>query len=443
MSGSSDPSNPHKKTALPKGSDKVLERLSRLHPKKIDLSLDRMKIILKVLGQPERSLPPVIHVAGTNGKGSVTAYMRSIFEASDYKTHIYSSPHLVRFAERIRLAGKIIDEEILFQLLLETEKLNNNSPITYFEITTALALKAFAVIPADVLLLEVGLGGRFDATNVISRPLAAVITPVSLDHEGFLGTDVGLIGYEKAGIAKEDSPLITASQLPEVMKNIKKSCDETGANLVTDWSFETFEDYFIYRDTRGSLKLPHPNLKGAHQISNAALAIATLRHQDKFSFTEGQFAKGITHAHWAARMQDITDSPMGKSLPKGSALWLDGGHNPAAGYTIAESFKKEGSRAFILITGMMSNKDIAGFLKPFAPLTEKLYAVKVTNEESHAPCVICEIAQSINIPSEPISSPQKAILTIAKNHTKPVTVLICGSLYLAGQVLEENNILPD
>jgi dihydrofolate synthase/folylpolyglutamate synthase len=443
MRNSTDRSNPHRKMILPQKSDKLLERLSALHPKKIDLSLDRMKVILEVLGHPERTLPPVIHVAGTNGKGSVTAYMRAIFEASGRTVHVYTSPHLVRFSERIRLAGKIIDEDRLLGILLETEELNNNDPITYFEITTAIALKAFSQTPADVVLLEVGLGGRFEATNVVDHPLAAVLTPVSLDHEGFLGKDVGLIGYEKAGIAKKESPLITGKQLPEVMQHIKRSCDECGAHLKTDWSFEKFDDYFIYRDAKGELKLPHPNLNGPHQISNAALAIAALRHQGRFDFTEDDFARAITNVNWPARMQNITNSPMGDILPKDSELWLDGGHNPAAGLVIADHFKNHNDMPLILITGMMSNKDTAGYLTPLAPLIHKLYGIHVKGEDSHSAAAIAQMARSVKINAKECLSATEALKNIMSHHKEAVRVLICGSLYLAGQILEKNNILPD
>ncbi|MDG1859901.1 MAG: Mur ligase family protein, partial [Emcibacteraceae bacterium] len=312
-------------------TDRILERLLSLHPKIIDLSLDRMHDILGKLGNPQEKLPPVIHVAGTNGKGSTISYLRSICEAANLSVHVYTSPHLVRFNERIRLNGKLISEEDLQQTLEYCENVNGGEPITYFEITTAAAFKAFADNPADVLILEVGLGGRLDATNVVDHPLSTVVTPVSLDHEQFLGSEITHIATEKASIAKKDVSMIIGSQSEEALAQIIKIASTKGADLKDTWSYEILEDGFIYKDSQGELCLPNPNLNGSHQISNAALAIATLRHQEKLIINNDCYASGISSARWPARMQNITNSSFGSILPKGSELWLDGGHNPAAG----------------------------------------------------------------------------------------------------------------
>ena len=277
-------------------TDRILERLLSLHPKVIDLSLDRMYDILEKLGNPHHHLPPVIHVAGTNGKGSTISYIRSILEKANLYIHVYTSPHLVRFNERIRLGGKLIDEDYLQEILEHCETVNKGEPITYFEITTAAAFKAFADNPADVLILEVGLGGRLDATNVIDKPLCSVITPVSLDHEQFLGSEIKYIANEKAHIAKESCPVIVGQQIDEARQKIEQIIDKKNALIVNDWTYEQNNDGFTYHDQFGTLKLPKPNLNGLHQISNAALAVATLRHQTKFKITENQYSKGITSA---------------------------------------------------------------------------------------------------------------------------------------------------
>ena len=427
-------------------SDKVLERLYKLHPKKIDLSLGRMEELLAKMGHPERKLPPVIHVAGTNGKGSTVAYLRAILEAAGLRVHVYNSPHLVRFAERIRLAGKLIDEDRLLACLLDCEKINGDTPITYFEITTAIAFRAFADCPADVLLLEVGLGGRLDATNMIEQPLSTVITPVSVDHEQFLGSDLGGIAHEKAGIAKNNVPLIFAPQMPPAKDAILAQAHTSGALPVgpDSWSVWKTEKGFIYQDTNGRLSLPLPALHGPHQIDNAGLAIACLRHQARFKITPKHMAKGITSTTWPARLQDITDSPYGRLLPTGSSLWLDGGHNPAAGQILADYFSSPDPRPLYLICGMMAGKDSRGFLKPLKPHVTKVYGIKVMGEDSHSADKMAAMAQEEAMDAQSSPSPKDALQEIFR-HTegKPVRVLICGSLYLAGHILAGNDLLPD
>ncbi|MDG1708696.1 MAG: bifunctional folylpolyglutamate synthase/dihydrofolate synthase [Emcibacteraceae bacterium] len=397
-----------------------------------------MHDILGKLGNPQEKLPPVIHVAGTNGKGSTISYLRSICEAANLSVHVYTSPHLVRFNERIRLNGKLISEEDLQQTLEYCENVNGGEPITYFEITTAAAFKAFADNPADVLILEVGLGGRLDATNVVDHPLSTVVTPVSLDHEQFLGSEITHIATEKASIAKKDVSMIIGSQSEEALAQIIKIASTKGADLKDTWSYEILEDGFIYKDSQGELCLPNPNLNGSHQISNAALAIATLRHQEKLIINNDCYASGISSARWPARMQNITNSSFGSILPKGSELWLDGGHNPAAGDVIAEHFKDE---KLFIICGMMENKDTAGYLSPLSPLTVQLFGIQVDGEASHPATEIVKLAWSQNIKAETALSVQDALKKI--NSKVPIKVLICGSLYLAGQVLSDNDLIPD
>ena len=419
-------------------SDQILERLLHLHPKVIDLSLDRMKDILQLLGNPQEYLPPVIHVAGTNGKGSTISYLRSILESANLSVHVYTSPHLVRFAERIRLNGKIINESYLKEILEHCEAVNEDKPITYFEITTAAAFKAFADNPADFLILEVGLGGRLDATNVVDKPLSTVITPVSHDHEQFLGSSLSGIALEKASIAKKNTPLVSAAQASEVAKKIKEISVAKKANFIDDWSYAINDHGFIYSDQFGSLTLPKPNLIGPHQVSNAALAIATLRHQNKIKIKPNDYQTGITRASWPARMQNISDSSFGQLLPPQSELWLDGGHNPAAAKIIADTFKGE---QLNLICGMMQNKDTAAYMSELAPLTELLIGVHVQGEASHSATDIVKFAWAANIKAETAENVRDALMKISRE--KPVKVLISGSLYLAGQVLSDNNLIPD
>ncbi|MCK5423944.1 MAG: bifunctional folylpolyglutamate synthase/dihydrofolate synthase [Emcibacter sp.] len=424
---------------MPPKSDLVLERLQKLHPKKIDLSLGRMTTLLKKLRNPERKLPPVIHVAGTNGKGSTVAYLRAILEAAGLRVHVYSSPHLVRFAERIRLAGKLIDEDQLLDSLLHCEQVNGDTPITYFEITTAIAFQAFAHCPADIVLLEVGLGGRLDATNVIDKPLSTVITPVSMDHEQFLGNDLGGIAHEKAGIAKSGVPLILANQSDPAKEAILDYAEKVGATTF-NWTVEPTVRGFDYQDGEGNLSLPRPALRGPHQVENAGLAIACLRHQSRFEITAEDFAKGITCANWPARLQNITDSRYGKILPKGSELWLDGGHNPAAGQILADYFSEQNNTPLYLICGMMAGKDTSGFLIPLAVHVTKTFGIEVIGEDSHSAVYVATRAEQVGMMAQASPSVTSALQAISED--RPVRVLICGSLYLAGYILAQNELLP-
>nr|WP_274944284.1 folylpolyglutamate synthase/dihydrofolate synthase family protein [Govania unica] len=411
--------------------DPILERLMALHPKKIDLSLDRLERLLTALGNPERKLPPLFHVAGTNGKGSTVAYLRAMLEAAGYKVHVYTSPHLVRFAERIRLAGTLISDDALNALLEECEAANTGDPITFFEITTAAAFLAFSRTPADVLLLEVGLGGRLDATNVIQAPLVSVITPVSIDHVEFLGSNLVEIAAEKAGIAKSERPVVIAPQDADGLTAILEVAAEVDAiPLVAgfDWHLDGQD----YRDWRGSLNLPVPALPGAHQIQNAALAVAALRAQSLFTVPDEAIAKGLQSAVWPARMQDI--SVAADRAP--GTVWLDGGHNPAGAATIAALLAAD-PKPTAVILGMLANKDAAGYLTALQPHIDRLIAVPVVGEAAYEPDALAEIATGIGLTATTAPSWNAALSDVTTDR-----ILICGSLYLAGQVLAELDLNP-
>ncbi len=353
-------------------SSAILQRLLALHPREIDLSLDRVERLMADLGHPELTLPPVIHVAGTNGKGSATAFMRAMLEAGGRRVHVYTSPHLVRFHERIRLAGRFVDEEELADALIQVEKINDGRPITQFEITTAAAFAIFARHPADVLLLEVGLGGRLDATNIIPRPAATLITPVALDHEKFLGETVTAIAYEKAGILKRNVPAIVGPQSAEALAEIERQGDRVGADLFIanqDWTAHPEGGRLVYQDEDGLLDLPAPRLPGRHQYANAGTAIAALRRA-RFGLEMQDYATGLGTVEWPARLQSLTSGTLVAHLPD-AEIWLDGGHNPAAGLVIAEAMadlEERDPKPLVLIAGMLNTKDPAGFFRPFADL---------------------------------------------------------------------------
>jgi dihydrofolate synthase / folylpolyglutamate synthase len=426
-------------------SDTVLERLRRLHPRRIDLALDRLQRLLDALGNPETKLPPVIHVAGTNGKGSVVAFLRAIFEAGGHKTQVYTSPHLVRFHERIRLSTGLISEADLVTVFEEAEAANKGAPITEFEIITAAAFLAFARDPADVCLLEVGLGGRFDATNVIDKPAMTVITPISLDHADWFGPEIAGIAKEKAGIIKPGAPLTLSTQVPEARAVIRNRAAHLAAPIVEqDVDFEARADSkggFLYRDSKGELALPPPSLAGAYQIGNAAVAIAAARGCAGFEFGAEAFAQGVTRAEWPARMQNITGGALARLLPRGSELWLDGGHNigaaEALAHTVAAWLAKSPARPVHLVTGMLKTKDPEAFLAQFAAHVAKVHGLAIPGEAASRPAEdIVAAARTADIPAEAALSVEAALREIASETKEtPPIVLICGSLYLAGHVL--------
>jgi dihydrofolate synthase/folylpolyglutamate synthase len=434
--------------------DSIVTRLLGLHPKLIDLTLDRMWRILDALGHPERGLPPVIHVAGTNGKGSTIAFMRAILEAAGLRVHVYTSPHLVRFNERFRLGataqGRLASDRELADALSECERVNAGAPITVFEITTAAGLLLFAHHPADILLLEVGLGGRLDATNVIERPLATVVAPVALDHAEFLGDTVAEIAAEKAGIFKPDVPAIVAAQPREALAVIERQAARLHAPIRIageDWTATEERGRLVYQDDAGLIDLPAPKLYGRHQFENAGLAIAALRAIDKFPLAPAAF-EGIAKAEWPARMQRIASGALAALVPPGGELWLDGGHNPDGGRVIASALadlEERVSRPLVLIIGMLANKDSTGFLKNFTGLARRVVTVPIPQQNNTLPAAaLAAAARAIGLPAQESPDIATALADIGRfDLDQPPRILITGSLYLAGAALALNGTPPD
>lgn len=426
----------------------VLKRLQALHPKVIDLSLGRMQALLDKLDNPERSLPPIVHVAGTNGKGSLVAYLKSIFQASGYKAHTYISPHLVRFNERIVLGGNQITDDALAAVLERVETANAGAPITFFEITTAAAFVAFSQYPADVLLLEVGLGGRLDATNVIPPPLLTAITPISLDHQYYLGDTLAAIAGEKAGIIKEGCTAIVGPQPPEALSVIDLRAASVGATALAcgrEWTAGACPEGLKYQDAIGTLLLPKPGLFGAHQIANAGTAVAcALQLRKRFQkITAVSLAQGLRKVEHPARMQRLITGPLVDLLPDTCELWLDGGHNPGAGEALAETLKEWRDRPLFLIVGMIDSKDPRGFLSPLQPFAKTIRTVTIPDEaNSVAGDRLAAIAQDVGFAdAASVDAVSEGLREIA-DRALGARVLICGSLYLAGRVLAENRCPP-
>jgi dihydrofolate synthase/folylpolyglutamate synthase len=418
-------------------SDLILQRLMTLHPKIIDLTLDRVTRLLDRLGNPERSLPPVIHVAGTNGKGSTQAMIRAGLESQGLRVHAYTSPHLARFHERIRLAGNLIEEDHLSSLLDECDAANAGEPITFFEITTVAAFLAFARTPADWLLLEVGLGGRLDATNVVDDPVLTIITPVSLDHQQYLGETIPAIAGEKAGILKRRVPCVVGPQTPEGLEVIEAKAARLHAPLLAHgqhWTCAPERGRLVFQDENGLLDLPPPVLPGPHQYQNAGAAIMALRH---LGFPEAACEAAITRTEWPARMQRLRRGPLPAAAPQ-AELWLDGGHNPAGGEALAATLAQMPRRPAHAICGMLNTKDIAGYLRPLAPHLAHLHAVSIPGERNTLPAeVTADAARTAGIPASEAEGVAQALAAITA-HDPAARVLICGSLYLAGTVLREN-----
>ncbi|HEX3412120.1 MAG TPA: folylpolyglutamate synthase/dihydrofolate synthase family protein, partial [Stellaceae bacterium] len=394
-------------------SDRVLERLGWLHPKLIDLSLGRVERLLAALGNPQDALPPVVHIAGTKGKGSTVATMRACLEAAGYRVHAYISPHLVRFHERIRIAGALIDEERLVALLEECERANRDAPITFFEITTAAAFLAFARTPADIVLLEVGLGGRLDATNVVRRPAVTAITPVSLDHQAFLGDTVAAIAGEKAGILKPGVTAVIAPQSGEAVAVIEARAAAVSAPLYRaqrEWRCEIAGKGIRFEGERWRLDLPLPSLIGAHQVINAGTAVASLERLSGFDIPAEAIAQGLRHIDWPARLQLLRRGPLVEAVPPDWELWLDGGHNPAAGDVLGDVAAGWRDRPLYLVVGMMNTKDTAGFIAPLAKYARALWAVTIPGEKNALPAeAIAAAAASIGLPAQTADSVLAAI----------------------------------
>ena len=418
-------------------SDVILERLMSLHPKIIDLTLDRMTRLLDALGNPENTMPPAIHIAGTNGKGSTQAMIRAGLEAAGDKCHAYTSPHLARFHERIVLSGDIIDEQSLAEYLAECEEANGGVPITYFEITTCAALLAFSRNAADYTLLEVGLGGRLDATNVVDQPAIAVITPVSIDHQQYLGDTLAEIAGEKAGILKRNCFAVIGPQQDEALAVIEAKAREVGATCKIHgqhWHVWEENGRLVYQDENGLLDLPLPALIGAHQVENAGIAIATLRCLGKDDLA---FEGAMLNANWPARLQKLRHGPLIDAAPE-AEVWLDGGHNKAAGHALAEALGRLPDRDLYLVVGMLNTKDASGYMEPLKTRADRLFGVSIPGEAATLSAQeTVDAARKVGFDAEIATDFQSAVADIVKIDPT-ARILICGSLYLAGNVLQLN-----
>ncbi len=432
----------------PSNPDPILQRLMALHPKAIDLSLDRLRPLLSRLGDPHLHLPPVVHVAGSKGKGSTLAFLRAIAEAAGYSVHAYISPHLVRFNERIRLNGTLIDDERLSALLERCEAANRGEPITFFEITTAAAFTAFAETPADLLLLETGLGGEFDATNLVPQPALTAITPIGIDHVQFLGPTLTEIAKAKAGIIKPGVPCVVGPQPDEAMAVIAAKAAERNAVLLRqghEWQVREGEDCIVWEDRSTAYRLPRPALPGPHQIVNAGAAIACARALERFSFPESAIAAGLRGVDWPARLQRLARGPLVDALPPQTELWLDGAHNAMAGAALAIALAEMPARPTWLISGMLNTKDAAGFLRPLAPLMQAARCLRIPGEANSLPAEdLAATARSVGLDARPAGGLTEAVTEVAemirtRTINGPARVVIAGSLYLAGRVLAENS----
>ncbi len=418
-------------------SDIILDRMMALHPKIIDLTLDRVWRLLAALDNPQDRLPPVIHLAGTNGKGSTQAMIRAGLEAAGKRVHAYTSPHLARFHERIRLAGTLISEPDLTAVLDECYAANGDAVITYFEITTCAAILAMSRIPADYTLLEVGLGGRLDATNVVKNPELTVITPVSIDHEQYLGNTLAKIAGEKAGILKRRVPCVVGPQPEEAMEVIEAAADRLGAPLIAQgqhWHVFPERGRMVFQDETGLLDLPLPNLPGAHQLDNAGAALAVLRH---LNMGERACEAAVTSARWPARMQRLETGPLVEAAPQ-AELWLDGGHNAAAGQALGLHLSTLTARPTHLVCGMLNTKDISGYLTPLARRADSLTAISIPGEANTLPAEeTTKAAQAVGMRAGTADSALEAVQGIIAQ-VPHARILICGSLYLAGHILREH-----
>ena len=416
-------------------------RLLELHPKIIDLSLDRMWRILERLGNPQTKLPPVIHIAGTNGKGSTLAMTRAMMEAAGLKAHCYTSPHLVKFHERICVAGELISEEALSALLEECEQANGSDPITFFEITTAAAFLAFSRTPADYLILEVGLGGRLDATNVIDHPAVSVITSIGLDHQQYLGDTIEEIAREKAGILKHAVIGIVGAQSVEVREQIERVAEKVGAPLKIanqDWQSYTQHGRLVFQDENGLLDLPMPALQGPHQIDNAGNAIAAIRVLNDLRISDAAIETGLRNVSWPARMQRLSNGHLNELIPLEAELWLDGGHNGPAGVVLAQTLKDmnaKNPKPMVMIWGMLNTKHPSAFIANFKGIVERIITIAIPGEiNTIAADELAMIAQTDGLTASSALSLEKAMEQAAVTHPAP-RIVICGSLYLAGHVL--------
>ena len=432
-------------------SDAILDRLLYIHPKGIDLKLERIERLLADLGHPELQMPPVFHVAGTNGKGSTCAFLRAMLEASGKRVHVYTSPHLVRFNERIRIAGDLISDEELADVLEECERVNDGKEITFFEILMCAAFLAFSRHPADALVLEVGLGGKYDATNVIAKPLMTVITPIGLDHAEFLGTNIASIAAEKAGIVKRGVPLVVGNQDDIPRDVIVRRADALNAPVFVygqDFFCHSEHGRMTYQDDNGLLDLPLPRLIGQHQIENAATAIAALRHAGPGWADDAAIETGLRTVQWPARLQRLTKGPLIALAPHDAEIWLDGGHNPHGAAAVSRALadlEERSPKPLYLICGMLKTKDARGFLEPFGGLARHVTTVQIEGEPaSRGAGELYDAARAVGLNATPADDLEDAMMQVdawARAHPGDPAprILICGSLYLAGRVLAENS----
>jgi dihydrofolate synthase / folylpolyglutamate synthase len=440
-----------------KTAEEEIDALMQLHPKGFDLSLERVTRLLGVLGNPHLKLPPVIHIAGTNGKGSATAFCRAILEAAGLSVHVHTSPHLVHWHERYRMGmkggGKLVDDHVFADALRRVAKANDGQTITVFEILTAVGFVLFSEHPADAIVLEVGLGGRFDATNVIPIPAVSLIMPISMDHEAFLGDTPEKIAFEKAGIIKRRCPVVIGQQpFTGAKDTLIALAEKAGGPLaVYGQEFLAFEEHgrMVYQDEDGLLDLPKPSLTGRHQIANAAAAIRAVRMAG-FDVPDEAVEKGVSAAYWPARMQRLSQGSLLGLAPKGSEIWLDGGHNPGAGTVIAEALAERNEQVekpLFMIAGMLNTKDSTGYFKAFEGLVKHVYCVPVTGSDAGlAPEKLALAAQEAGLSAEPVASAANALALLRDNFDPDETtprILIGGSLYLAGEVLLQNGTVPD
>lgn len=426
--------------------NRLLNQLASADLPTIDLSLNRVYALLAALGNPHRHLPPVIHVAGTNGKGSLLAYLRAIFEAAGLRVHQYTSPYLVRFNEQIVVSGREIKNDYLIDITERISTKLNNHPVTFFEATTIAALIAFAENPADVVLLETGLGGRLDATNVVEKPLLTAITPISLDHQEFLGGTLPAIAEKKAGIIKHKVPCVLARQQAEseyIIERVSKINRAPLCSYGKQWQVKETKNGFRYISNNTDLTLPRPNLVGSHQVHNAATAVACIDFLPHFEINEEAIAFGITHAKWPARLQRLTKGALQKRLPKNAELWLDGGHNEGAAQILADWVKATPSMPTYIVCGMLKNKDSSLFFKALAPYIKAAACVAIPGKgESRSAEEMQMLAKAENIKSFACTNADAAVARLVKEAStirKTYRILVCGSLYLAGHILRNNN----
>ncbi|KQQ33992.1 bifunctional folylpolyglutamate synthase/dihydrofolate synthase [Rhizobium sp. Leaf306] len=438
-------------------AEQEIERLMTLHPKGFDLSLERITRLLEMLGNPHLKLPPVIHVAGTNGKGSCTAFCRALLEAGGYAVHVHTSPHLVRWHERFRIGvkggrGQLVDDALLADALRRVGDANAGQMITVFEILTAATFLIFSEQPADAVVLEVGLGGRFDATNVITDPAVSVIMPIALDHQAYLGDKVELIAAEKAGIMKRRRPVVVGAQEFDAAREVLvATAERLGCPLsIYGQDFSAHEEFgrLIYQDEDGLQDLPLPRLPGRHQFANAAAAIRAVKAAG-FTVTDATMEKAMGMVEWPARLQKLVEGKLLEFAPPGSEIWLDGGHNPAGGEVIAEAmaaFEERQPRPLYLVTGMINTKDPVGYFRAFADLGEHVFTVRIRDSEAGLdPVVLANAAFDAGLVAEPAGSTIEALQEITRRQlpgSPPPRILIGGSLYFAGNVLADNGTPP-